>query len=151
MSYFSYLRHFRASSVTRGYFLKLIMSPIQFAWLLNKSTLIYHSYYSLEIKKSHRQQKLNCEFNAHNRYIKYSEATLRAQSFILEYLQLLVSLATAIIPIGWWGISALRTLVSPPVNLLVRSTARRVQSDQKMQFPWIASPKNVPGPDLTIT
>lgn len=64
--------------------------------------------------------------------MKSFRGTVIAQSFILGYLQLLVSLATAIIPIGWWGISALRTFVSPPVNLLVRSTARRVQSDQKM-------------------
>lgn len=49
-----------------------------------------------------------------------------------EHLQLLVSFATATIPIGWWGMSARSTFVSPPVNLLVRSTARRAQSDQKM-------------------
>lgn len=44
--------------------------------------------------------------------------------------QSFVSLATAMIPIGWCGMSARSTLVSPPVYLLARSTARRAQSDQ---------------------
>lgn len=70
MSYFSHLRQFRESSSTRGYVLKLILSLIQFAWLLNKSILIYHPYYSLEIKKSLHQQKLSCESKARNADMK---------------------------------------------------------------------------------
>lgn len=49
--------------------------------------------------------------------------------------QLLVSFATAMIPIGCWGMSARRTFMSPPTYLSARNTARRTQSVQKIQSP----------------
>lgn len=47
-------------------------------------------------------------------------------------LQLLVSLATATMPMGCWGMSARNTFISAPVYFSARSTALLTQSVQKM-------------------
>lgn len=47
-------------------------------------------------------------------------------------LQLSVSLATAMMPMGCWGMSTRRSFMSVPTYLLARCTALRTQSVQKM-------------------
>lgn len=59
--------------------------------------------------------------------------------------QLFVSLATATIPIGCCGISALNTFISPPTYLSALRTALRTQSVQKMWSPYTARPKGCTG------
>lgn len=59
--------------------------------------------------------------------------------------QLFVSLATATIPIGCCGISALNTFMSPPTYLSALRTALRTQSVQKMWSPYTAKPKGCTG------
>lgn len=65
--------------------------------------------------------------------------------------QLLVSLATAMMPMGCWGMSTRSSFMSLPTYLLARCTARRTQSVQKMCSPYTASPKGWTGSDFRIT
>lgn len=65
--------------------------------------------------------------------------------------QLLVSLATAMMPMGCWGMSTRSIFMSLPTYLLARCTARRTQSVQKMCSPYTASPKGWTGSDFRIT
>lgn len=65
--------------------------------------------------------------------------------------QLLVSLATAMMPMGCWGMSTRSSFMSLPTYLLARCTARRTQSVQKMCSPYTANPKGWTGSDFRIT
>lgn len=99
-------------------------------------------FYSQDIHAKENVTVNSCQiYQSSSVYIRYAQngvmivpkfGTGRSRKCIDRciYSQLFVSLATAIIPIGWCGISARRTLVSLPVYLLDRSTDLRVQSDQ---------------------
>ena len=65
--------------------------------------------------------------------------------------QLLVSLATAMMPMGCWGMSTRSSFMSLPTYLLARCTARRTQSVQKMCSPYTANPKGWTGSDFRMT
>lgn len=68
-----------------------------------------------------------------------------------SHSQLLVSLATAMMPMGCWGMSTRSSFMSLPTYLLARCTARRTQSVQKICSPYTANPKGWTGSDFRIT